>query len=276
MKLYEYIKDNVKKDIFVTESFGSEKLGELIKNNQKSNFWRSSYVKKYLQWDKITDDDVVEMPSADAVKLVYKKSGPSPFVIWVTSRGSILCASRGLDILSGYENNIKSARTASQWSSIAYVIEDYQKFETHELRNQRKLQKEGALSLKSDLQVAEENHKRWEEEKAKAELEKRGDENSKVIIALVQPAVDRFNAMIEKITNNPDFAANYYKYSYRLRDLNKEFNSIMEQVSLAMHEDKMLSMYGNNGFYSIKSLKDSVNTLEQRVNNFIIKYDLEQ
>ena len=276
MKLYEYIKNNIKKDIFVTESFGSEKLSELIKNNQKSNFWRNIYIKKYLQWDKITDADVIEMPSADAVKLVYKKSGPSPFVIWVTSRGSILCASRGLDVLNGYEANIKSARTASQWSTTAYVIEDYQRFETHELRNQRKLQKEGALALKSDLQVAKENHQRWEEEKAKAELEKRGDENSKVIIALVQPAVDRFNAMIEKITNNPDFAANYYKYSYRLSDLNKEFNQIMEQVKLALYEDEMLSKYGNSKFFSIKSLKDKINALERRINSFLIKYDLEQ
>ena len=271
MRLYEYLKESV----FVNEAFASNKLRVILTNPENKYFWNSGYHKNYLKWSDITDDDIDEMEPADAVKLVYKKSGDPIFVLWVNKNGKLLCVTNELLVLYGTLNNIKSARTASKWANMAYVIKDFRRFETSELRSQRRKAREGALALKSDLEVARENRQRYEELKAKAEVEKLGDDVSKIVLSTINDVIEDYNELIDAITHSEDFAANYWSYSYKLSNLNKEFSSIMNTVHSILYDDNNfkagIKSYGAN----MVNIKSKLEQLKESINKFKVKYDLD-
>ena len=270
MRLYEYLKESV----FVNETFESNKLREILTNPENKSFW-SGYHKNYLKWSDITDKDVEVMNPADAVKLVYKKSGDPIFVLWVNKNGKLLCVTNELFVLYGNNFNIKSARSASKWANTAYVIKDFRRFETSELRSQRKKAREGAIALKSDLEIARENRERYEELKAKAAVEKIGDDVSKVVLSMIENVINDYNELIDSITHSEDFAANYYTYSYKLSNLNQEFSSIMNTVHSILYDDSNMKSgiktYGAN----MVNIKSKLEKLEADINKFKVKYDLD-
>lgn len=271
MRLYEYLKESV----FVNEAFASNTLKDILTNPENKSFWSSGYHKNYLKWSDITDDDIEVMEPADAAKLVYKKSGDPLFIFWVNRNGKILCVTNELFVLYDCVSNIKSARAASKWSNVAYVIKDFRKFEASELRSQRRKAREGALALKSDLEVARENRERYEELKAKAEVEKLGDDVSKIVLVTVSDVINDYNELIDAITHSEDFAANYWSYSYKLSNLNKEFSSIMNTVHSILYDDNNfkagIKSYGAN----MVNIKSKLEQLKESINKFKVKYDLD-
>lgn len=255
----------------INESYGSNTLAILFKNTR----YLPSYVKHELKWDKITDSDIEIMSPKDAAKLAYKdlkkSSFTSQFIIWVDDSDEIVAVTDGLYIYYGYKIG-KSVRTISKaYIKEAIVIKDANRFSTVELKQTRRQQKQGALALKDDVDIAYENRKRYEEMKKQRTVNKiAGDDAAKTINRWMEELTDLYIDLINKITHSDDFKANYsngslYKASDNLKKINDSYNVILKSVENA-------NFWRRN---DMKVFNEKVIELKKIIEEFCIKYELE-
>ena len=152
-------------DVFLFDT-KNESFGSSIVNDWRDKLGRSywnTFFSKMAQWDKITDDDLEYLDAEAARKLAYKRNA-SVELVWVDAEKKPVGVSTGNYSFAALDYNIGKCRNLMpivRYSTGAYLIPD--KFLSGTIRKEREEARNGALALKSEKEVRNENLRRYEE-----------------------------------------------------------------------------------------------------------------
>ena len=145
------------------ETFQSSIARDVIFGTMKG--WYKKDLGRDFLWDQITDADFEELNPEEARKLAYKRDS-NECIFWIDRDGEAAFISYGnymfRKLCAGYKmNQIKTVKAISELAAKAYVLKDYEKLSTREIRKQRQEAKQNALALKENDKVKEENLNRY-------------------------------------------------------------------------------------------------------------------
>lgn len=183
LPLYKYIAESA-----VVETKISGGIAELLRSLTSSSSLAKQYdIKHMFKWNDITDEDLNEMSTSDALKAAEREK--DALIIWYDANGvpSALTLDKqilwvGPGVITKYVSAHSTPRyvaTISKRSSRAVVIYDVSKYSTAELRDQRRQSHENAVALQDSSDIAQDNVWRYKKEiisKMHDQLDERAEE----------------------------------------------------------------------------------------------------
>lgn len=276
MGIREYIDECLSNTVL--ESMGSGILSDMFSKNRNGKVFIPRYIDNELQWDKITDGDLEELSTEEARKLAYKKN-VDYYIIWVDGSGDFLGRTMGNWYV--YCKNMwhgkpeyGTAKALSIASDKAYVVKDYEKFSTRELRDSRQKAKEGATALMSAAKIAEENIKRYKSILSERRLQ---EINFGDVVDSVKKVTESYAYIIGAINDDVICSPDFKETLRTLTDLETEYHGIMDIFKEILREYRQYEdwkRYSNNDMvnWARKDILKGVNNLQNLIDKFNDKY----
>jgi hypothetical protein len=276
MNIREYITEQL--DNVVLESIGSQRLTELFSKNRNGKVFIPRYIDNELQWDKITDSDIEEWSTEQARKLAYKK-GEDYYILWVDGSGALL--GRTIGNWHVYSVNhwrgkpeYGTAKAMSLASDKAYVIMDWNKFSTRELRAARQEQKKDALALKKNAEIAKENIERYKAIISERRLQ---EINFGDVVDSVKNVTENYAYLIGAINDDVVCSPDFKETVKMLEDLEESYHKIMDVFKSVLEKFRQYDdwkKYANDNMveYARREILKGVNTLQTQIDKFNEKY----
>jgi hypothetical protein len=276
MEIREYITEQL--DNVISESIGSERLRELFSKNRNGKVFIPRHIDNELQWDKITDDDIEEWSTEEARRLAYKKS-EGYYILWVDGSGAFLGRTIGnwlvfsVNMWHG-KPEYGTAKALSIASDKAYVVKDYERFSTRELRASRQKAKEGATALMSAAKIAEENIKRYKSILSERRLQ---EINFGDVVDSVKKVTESYASIIGAINDDVICSPDFKETLRNLTDLETAYHSIMDVFKEILNKYRQYEdwkNYSNDSMvnWARKDILKGVNNLQNLIDKFNDKY----
>lgn len=184
-------------------------IAELLRSLTSSSSLAKQYdIKHMFKWNDITDEDLNEMSTSDALKAAER--GKDTLVIWYDAKDvpSALTLDKqilwvGPGVITKYVSAHSTPRyvaTISKRSSRAVVVYGASKYSTTELRDRRRQSRENAVALQNNSDIAQDNVWRYKREiisKMHDQLDERAEEVYNRCTALL----DRRTAILADLYN---------------------------------------------------------------------------
>lgn len=276
MDIKEYIIDHLSNTVL--ESMGSGILSDMFSKNRNGKVFIPRYIDNELQWDKITDDDIEEFSTEEARKLAYKKT-VDYYIIWVDGSGEFLGRTIGNWYVYSVDHrrgkpDYGTAKAMSLASDKAYVVKDYERFSTRELRAARQEQKKDALALKKNAEIAKENIERYKAIISERRLQ---EINFGDVVDSVKKVTESYAYLIGAINDDVICSPDFKETLSILTDLETEYHSIMDVFKEILNKYRQYEdwkKYSNDEMveYSRKEILKRVSVLQRQIDDFNNKY----
>jgi len=221
---------------YITESFGGELIKKLASGINKRQF-KSSYLGRMVQLDKIQDDDLKQLTEEEALKTMRSRLDPG-YIFWYNSRRNRTNVSWGYDVVMTWDGNRRDVKTGEFASDATeyYQLINPERFLVYEIRKQRQEMKDGALALEPLYRVAEKNHDRYRTKLAQLQKERNKSELAELV---AQVMTDYNNVLTEWIPKFMEVCQNgtpsYWKITDRFAQLSGLVQKLLGNVDWANH-----------------------------------------
>lgn len=212
----------------------------------------------------VLDEDVLNLNSEEAKKMCYKKSSNGiEFILWF-NENSFCGATLGLKVLVNNGAG-KSVRTIATNSTDAILIININKYDVNAIRQARREARESALALKSDIDIAKANMRRWKEEAGKRLLQNDVDSTIKY---MMDEVTKKYINFISTIEIDEDLSYNYTSnLRDRLEEINGNYKRILTQLIYTEEELNHAKKYPDDK-WELKNFKREFDKLKERINDF--------
>lgn len=272
----------------VCESVGSSIIRDVFtKPNGQMNYyfsksktgwgWDGGYLGTEMQWDKITDSDVEKMSTEEARKLAYKKDSDA-YILWLDPQGKFCARTIGnyMVLMDRTMENWtrRTVKSVSQASDSAIVIKNPEKFQTREIRNERRKMKENALALMDAADVAKANAERYKDLLRQKQLK---DFNMGDIADQVKAVLDKYTDTVKTISTNLVASNDYRQVVRDLDGIDEDLQKVMSMFKQVVGRNVDYERYNDEKFGSIvqiyrERLTESVGRLNKLISQFNKKY----
>lgn len=272
--LKEHITDAILANL--VESITSPKLVDVFTYNGKLAYQFKQWLSRGMQWDKITDEDIVELSPEEARNIAYKRNS-NDYILWLDGEGKFMAKTVGnyLVLFEPINYNMKNqyhrntVNSISNLASKAYLIPE--KFDTREMRRIREEQKRGALALMDDAQVAKDNLRRYRDILNNKKI---NELNFGDVAERVTNTIDKFKVVIKNITDEAIATDDFKRASDDFLALRNDINSVITRFSDVLNDERTYKKFGREGFGQTyrNDLVKSIERLDQSIDAFNEKY----
>ena len=249
----------------VTVEMTPKNFEDLIKYNKEEGniVWKT--IREELNWSEVKEDDIEVISKEDAIKMIYKRSGDEEYLLWFDNEGNLMMRSRGLMFICVCDKckTIRKAYKTLDIYPFVYMVKDYNRFSTVELRNKRRAQKLGNNILNKALEDIRNGYELF------ANTVNDDIKKKYLHLDVVTRLENTMRCLEENITcakSDENFLSATKSWKERFEEMINEYNALIDNLS----QDVTDNNTGNNR--NAKDMIDTINTFECKMDKFFAPY----